>query len=372
MNNKITYFPTLEDFKNNEKKDLSIIENKEKDILELCRKLNINKDCIVAPMILKGAIIRTDGFPTETIQEMFLNDLKLAKLETDEEKKKQHYARMSFGASRMDVIPLLYDWFNMNKNTFSYWFPKLEKSYKDSKTTFFKIPKTKYVTLPIELSQFMRIEYQNTDIKSREVFNKILFNYFDLDDEKEYFIKTGVFSSKFVFKNAHIEKGEASEIGEYFQVVNNFAMSLGAGLTNDVVVREYINDVENRPTIYNGMPLRTEFRLFLDFDTQKVYGIVPYWNGLIMKEVLKKQGMFNINIEQDYQTYLQAEDMLLNDFNKYQSTVKKEVEKMLPNLSKNFKGQWSLDIMKNGDDFYLIDMALAEHSAMNDLVNENW
>ena len=29
-------------------------------------------------------------------------------------------------------------------------------------------------------------------------------------------------------------------------------------------------------------------------------------------------------------------------------------------------GQWSLDIMQNGDEFYLIDMALAQNSALND------
>lgn len=29
----------------------------------------------------------------------------------------------------------------------------------------------------------------------------------------------------------------------------------------------------------------------------------------------------------------------------------------------NLPGQWSLDVMQNGDDFWLIDMALAETSA---------
>lgn len=32
------------------------------------------------------------------------------------------------------------------------------------------------------------------------------------------------------------------------------------------------------------------------------------------------------------------------------------------------RGQWSIDVMRNGDDYYIIDMALAENSALNDCV----
>ncbi len=45
-------------------------------------------------------------------------------------------------------------------------------------------------------------------------------------------------------------------MGEYFQVINNFAMEVGAGMSVDIVAREYIEDVEENPTIYNGMPLQ--------------------------------------------------------------------------------------------------------------------
>lgn len=49
---------------------------------------------------------------------------------------------------------------------------------------------------------------------------------------------------------------------------------------------------------------------------------------------------------------------------RYQDNIEKliaEVENLLPDL--HLHGQWSLDIMQNGDDFWLIDMALAETSA---------
>ena len=31
----------------------------------------------------------------------------------------------------------------------------------------------------------------------------------------------------------------------------------------------------------------------------------------------------------------------------------------------------SVDVMRNGNDYYIIDMALAEHSALNDCVPKN-
>jgi hypothetical protein len=34
----------------------------------------------------------------------------------------------------------------------------------------------------------------------------------------------------------------------------------------------------------------------------------------------------------------------------------------------NLTGQWSVDIMQNGDDFWLIDMATADTSALKELI----
>lgn len=64
-------------------------------------------------------------------------------------------------------------------------------------------------------------------------------------------------------------------------------MTVGTGHTVDLVVREYIEDVENNPTIYNGMPLRTEFRAFVDWDKNELIGVVPYWHPIVMKHALK-------------------------------------------------------------------------------------
>lgn len=92
---------------------------------------------------------------------------------------------------------------------------------------------------------------------------------------EDYFIKTGTYSSKYEFRNAHIHNPkEINEMGEYFLFLNHLTCSMasplnnrcfyGANTTNEWVVREYIKDKENNPTIYNGLPLHTEYRVFVD------------------------------------------------------------------------------------------------------------
>ena len=46
-----------------------------------------------------------------------------------------------------------------------------------------------------------------------------------------------------------------------------------------------------------------------------------------------------------------------------------KVKELLPNI--NLKGQWSLDIMQNGNDFWLIDMAIADTSALKECIPAN-
>ena len=52
---------------------------------------------------------------------------------------------------------------------------------------------------------------------------------------------------------------------------------------------------------------------------------------------------------------------MMEEYSNNLDMVLKHVEDLLPWL--DLKGQWSLDIMQNGDDFWLIDMALAGQSA---------
>ena len=55
-------------------------------------------------------------------------------------------------------------------------------------------------------------------------------------------------------------------------------------------------------------------------------------------------------------------------YHKHKERVAAEVEAILPDIQ--LPGQWSIDIMQNGEDFWIIDMALAENSAFADCIPE--
>lgn len=193
---------------------------------------------------------------------------------------------------------------------------------------------------------------------------------FGLELDKDYFIKTGTYSSKFDFRNCHVygEK-EVAELGEYltfiqfqaFQMASPLSQPIiyGVSTTNEWVVREFIPDKENNPVIYKGLPLHTEYRLFIDADTNQILGCSPYWDPEVMKKRFDEHR--DGHDEHDAITYAIHEDTLMRRFNENKDMIVNRVKDLLPDLQ--LHGQWSLDIMQNGDDFWLIDMALAENSA---------
>lgn len=292
---------------------------------------------------------------------------KARKIDAEHSKIRHINALIERGYSLGDLTENSYNRMNFNPNTMSYWFPSLKKSV--DQQSYFKVPQTKILRMPIEIAQYLRHDFQTeTNEISRKKLNNILFNAFELDESKEYFVKLGNFSSKFEFKNAHVDDPKA--IGDYFNVVTNFAMTLGAHLTNELVVREWIPDTENRPTMYDGMPLRTEFRTFVDLDTKTIIDILPYWNNKKVEKELQIQAHTHINdsfTNQNFSAFKQAEKVLNLDFEQFHTDIACKLQPIVDNM--NLTGVWSLDIMKSGDDFYIIDMATAHDSALFDLVN---
>lgn len=62
-------------------------------------------------------------------------------------------------------------------------------------------------------------------------------------------------------------------------------------------------------------------------------------------------------------------DILQSRYDDSARMILDEIKKILPAVE--LVGQWSVDVMQNGNDFYIIDMALAENSALNDCVPRN-
>ena len=300
--------------------------------------------------------------------------------EKNPQKKKMTYDIFRHGLEIQDLDPITYQIIAKNKNSIGHWFPELTEAVKMQ--DFFKIPNTTIIQVPLPLLQLTKLDYMGLTKTSLEIADRFCEKAFSLDRQKEYFIKTGVFSSKYDFRNAHIQGAEeVRTIGEYLLFIHFQASSMahfdlngrnqpviyGPGTTVEWVCREFIQDKEQNPCIYKGLPLHTEYRVFIDADKNDVIGIAPYWDPDTMKKRFghesDKDSPHQIH---DYIIYMAHENILMKRFDENKDSVVQHIKDMLPDL--NLTGQWSLDVMQNGNDFYIIDMALAAESALKNYV----
>ena len=310
-------------------------------------------------------------------------------------------------ASTSDLEPMLYNQCVNNPTSMSNWFKPLVKAHAQLDKPTLLLPKTRIMRLDQELAQALRLEYHEINKLSQDILDTYFFEKFNLDKDAGYFIKTGTFSGKFQFANAHCT--EPDEIAQYFQVINNFAMFVGAGESVDLVVRDYIASAANTPEIYNGMPLRCEYRLFVDFgDNTKardfdkphskaayahafadpedadtttfqpsILGTTHYWHRRVMRKHFAMCSDPSVAVHtgierHDAETYRNHEAVLEKHFDTHRKAVEHAIEEIIPHMrGAGFRGQWSIDVMVNNAgtndaEFYLIDMAPMCESALVD------
>lgn len=278
------------------------------------------------------------------------------------------YDRFRQGLDMMDLDPLSYVMLGKNPASMGQWLPALAAA--SDKHGFFRIPETTLVRVPLPVLQLSRIDFQTLTPATKAIVDQWAETVFELDRSRDYFVKTGIFSSKFDFRNAHIPAGkEVGELGEYLLYIAFQASQMasplgsrciyGAATTNEWCVREYIAPPDGTMAIYHGLPLRTEYRVFVDCDTDSVLGIHNYWDPAVMKKRFAE--MRSIDDMHDAVTFRAEEKRMRTRYEENKDLVCGKVQEMLPDLA--LRGQWSLDVMQSGDVFWLIDMAPAERSA---------
>ena len=295
----------------------------------------------------------------------------------DPKEQKASYGRFRQGLDILDLDPIMYEIIGTNPNSMGHWLPQLVDAC--SNQDFFKIPATTIAKVPMTLLQLTRQEYSGLTQTTLDIVNRWAQEIFRLNENKEYFIKTGVYSSKYDFRNAYVHGAkEVRELGEYLLFIHFQALQMagplvqphpiyGVSTTNEWVVRDFIHDTENNPTIYKGLPLHTEYRVFVDCDTDQVIGISPYWEPKTMKQRFGDGKDANSPHQlHDYIIYKAHEDTLMTRYEKNKYRVMSQIQAILPDL--DLPGQWSIDVMQNGEDFWIIDMALAETSYYYDCV----
>lgn len=335
---------------------------------------------------LAGNLMKVDiSQPSYTsLIEMYI---KSQKGKTSKERKTA-YNMFRQGLDILDLDEITYQIIGTNPNSMGNWFPQLVEACAGQE--FFKIPATKIAKVPISLLQLTRQDYMSLSQTTLNIVDMWAKSVFQLDEDKEYFIKTGTYSSKFDFRNAYVHgPKEVNELGEYLLYIHYQALQMasplssptiyGVSTTNEWVVRDFIHDKEGNPCIYKGLPLHTEYRVFVDCDTDQIIGVTPYWEPNTMKQRFghssDSDSPHNIH---DYVIYKSYENLLMDRYNKNKDLVLKSINQILPHL--DLRGQWSIDIMQNDEDFWIIDMAIAENSAFYECVpkelrnpiEENW
>ncbi len=286
-----------------------------------------------------------------------------------------YYHMFRSGLDFLDLDSITYKILKQNLSDMGYWYPKL-KCFIDEQD-FFIAPKTFVVQVPLPLLQMSRLDYNTLGPVTMKIVDDYCIRAFGLDPAKTYFLRTGVCSAKESFRDTLVKEDEVLSAGEkLLSMLRHCALMAaptrnprmyGGATTTTWVAREYIPDPEHNPTVRNGQPLRTEFRVFVDLHnpTPQILGIKPRWDHDI---TMRKLSALN---EQDCEVFKAHEPLMMQKYNLYENEVCKRLKEMfskIPAFEIGLGAQWSVDIMLSGREFYIIDMALAQDSALNNCI----
>lgn len=243
----------------------------------------------------------------------------------------------------------LYDDLKQDVHNVSYWFPKI-------KDCGIKVPETFIKEIPEELLSHLFMDYPDEDIDY--IYNWVkdeLIPNIPQGLRGLIFVKNGAFSNKFDFHTCSI-RCNPLELTRSIIEINYASLMFDTGGNTEIVIRERIPfDERMTYTIYNGMPLRNEYRVFYDFDNRKALYVVNYWDWDYCHDAISRNVTDKIIYEKVYNRL--AEHYVHN-----REKVMAMVEEHMKNVE--LTGIWSVDILEDEcHDFWLIDMALGYRSA---------
>lgn len=236
-------------------------------------------------------------------------------------------------------------------NGIKYWFPKIEHCG-------LKSPKTVIVDTTPEL---VRAAYMEDPAHDEQVFRDFVNEKIEPEIEKAglglVFLKNGSFSNKFDASSSCLPI--RSNLAHALVIIMQSAME-HCGFqydgTDTVAVRERIRHLPSKtPCIYNGLPFRTEYRLFYDFDRKEPIFIHDYWD----KEYVYPH-LHDMTDKIVYDAWYQT---VKARYDANEQTVLDTASKALEAVD-GLQGPWSVDILEDEKGgLWLIDMAVAEMSA---------
>ena len=240
------------------------------------------------------------------------------------------------------------------ENDFSFWFPKVENCG-------IKVPKSVVIPVPSDLVRHFYMDNYASDMAAISEFVKaeIEPKIAEAGIHIPYFIKNGTFSNKFE-ASTNCLPAPNLDLATIIANINYSSEMVNAGGMSEIVVRERIrHNPATTPCIYHGLPFRSEFRVFYDFDDHKVIFSVNYWD----EDYIRRNPRDRLHDMTDKIIFDHESEKLARVFEERKAEVEQLVAEHMANVE-GLENAWSVDILLDEQGtFWLIDMAVAEQSA---------
>lgn len=248
-------------------------------------------------------------------------------------------------------------------NNLSNWYPAI-------KDCGIQVPDTLIFEVPEHVTRAFWMERQDEDRAIVADWLKDIYPQIKEMAHPYVFLKNGNFSNKFEAKDCIARAFTLGQVVEAVININYTSMMFGAGGVNELVVREFIGFNQHEiPCIYDGLPFRPEYRVFYDFDKHEVLYSVNYWDWDYCYKRISDNATDKLIFERFY-------PVIEHQFKWFQQDVENLVAEAMKDVT-GLSGQWSVDIMQksidnntdtivpmlNPDNYWLIDMAIAQNSA---------
>lgn len=249
--------------------------------------------------------------------------------------------------------------YNEDRNypeNFSNWYPYILDfgQFKNAKIIYNQVFTWQEVNTIQETDNISNVNWNKLNLILKPTLDK-------MNDYKLYSIKNGCFSNKFDFSTCITDK---KHLAENLWKLNYVSSMYDTGGYTELVVRELIPyNKQTTPTIYNGMPLRTELRVFYNMDRKKIEYVTDYWDYAYCYENLP-----NITDKIIFKWFHQ-QDSTIERLKYITDYIYKNIHSL--EFDDTLKGIWSIDFMLCTDceeygsynGIYLIDMARGFRSA---------
>lgn len=237
------------------------------------------------------------------------------------------------------------------ENSIAFWFPKI-------RDCGIAVPRTMLFDTPPELFQAFYMSNPKQDMARIQAFvEDAVLPAVRQERLGRVFLKNGCLSDKF-----HASDGCLADAGNMASALVHIMQAAMecCGFQYDgtdvIAVRERIrHDPRKTACIYHGLPFRTEYRAFYDFDDKKLLFVHDYWDKDYVYPHLRDR-TDKVVYDACYPEVRARHEAHVNEVSKLMTDAMGRVEGM--------SGSWSVDVLEDEDGkFWLIDMALAPMSA---------